>query len=163
MDVPITVALRKAGNATTVEGLEPEILSGCMGTQLEVALLPYELYSKYQPYLAWMASVYSDIEEIGIRNTRSVWLSRNWVAEIMPLDAEYLISIDVDTLVLDDLDKLFELFNDFRPEMVVGLVLEQYGGYSKPELFGNFNDACPSCRMGRIGGFPGFNGGVSAA
>ena len=163
MDVPVTIALRKAGNTTAFEGLEPEIWSGCMGTQLEVALLPYELFSKHQPYLAWMAGVYHDIEKIGIYNMRSVWLMRNWVADIMPLDAKYLISIDVDTLILDDLDSLFELYDDFRPEMVIGLALEQYGGYSKPEIFGKYIEACPSCRMGRIGGFPGMAGGMSAA
>ena len=52
VDVPNTVALREAGNATAVEGLEPEIWSGCMGTQLKVAVLPYELFGKHQPYLA---------------------------------------------------------------------------------------------------------------
>ena len=161
--MPITVALRKAGNTNAFEGLEPEIWSGCMGTQLEVALLPYELFSKHQPYLAWMAGVHHDVDKLGIYNMRSVWLARNWLADIMPLDAEYLISLDVDTLILDDLDKLFELYNDFRPKTVIGLALEQYGGYSKPEIFGKFIEACPSCRMGRIGGFPGMAGGASAA
>ena len=110
-----------------------------------------------------MASVHHDVEKIGIYNTLSVWLARNWVTDIMPLDAEYLISMDVDTLILDDLDKLFELYNDFGPGTVIGLAWEQYGSYSKPEIFGKFIKACPSCRMGRIGGFPGMAGGVSAA
>jgi len=89
----------------------------------------------------------------------AAWAGRFFYAYLQ-LQLPYVLSIDMDVLVMGNLDEMFGFIHDFNDQQVLGLGWEMIPTYTD-NRFDPFHNACPKCHMGRWDGFPAVNGGFA--